>query len=261
MREDVAFPTAPVREVMAEPHISSREIYYTNDYGMFGWIPGNRLLEERRITKICKIYNEGINLFPYVPILVTQAHKVIDGQHRLMAAKKLKTLIYFMYVDDYDVAQIAKINSSTGIWKSKDYMNCWINLDKQDYCDLENFIKDYHIPISASIQLLMEGIIRTGGGQMEAFREGKFKINHRESALKIARMYNDYLDISVMNKSRLLLLAVNTLASSDKYNHDEVIQKITTTGAKIELQDSAREFISHIEMLYNKGSHKRKLII
>lgn len=122
-------------------------------------------------------------------------------------------------------------------------------------------MKKYSIPVSASVQLLMEGVIKTGGGLMEAFKEGRFVIKHHEKALIIAKMYNEYLNIAEMNKSRLLLLAVNTLSSSDKYDHDQVIQKLITTGAKIENQDSAREFISHIELLYNKGSHKRKLLV
>ena len=76
--------------IMEKPGEANRQIYFTNDYGMFGWIKGNRLLDESRIKKICKANRvDGINLFPYVPILVTKDNKVIDGQHRLMAAKSL----------------------------------------------------------------------------------------------------------------------------------------------------------------------------
>ncbi len=259
--DNVLAISQPTMKIMEEPVKANKEIFYTNDHGMFGWIPGNRLLEERKIKKICKSHESGIHLFPYVPILVTEDHKVVDGQNRLMAAKRLKIPIYFMYIEDCDVIKIAKINSATSVWKVKDYLNCWINLHRNDYIVLEDYMNKFSIPISAAIQLLMEGVIKTGGGLMDDFKDGNFKINYHENALKIARMYNEYLVISDMNKSRLLLLAINTLSKSDKYNHEEVIQKITTTGAKIEQQSSVKDFMLHIEMLYNKGSHRRKLIV
>jgi|GEM_PF-1933673 len=253
-------------ETIKSPGEANRQIYYTNDYGMFGWIPGNRLLDERRIRKICHANQvAGINLFPYVPILVTKDHKVIDGQTRLMAAKRLQTLIYFIYIDDMDVSKIARINSVTKTWGAKDYLNCWINLKSDDYMELEQFMLKYHIPISSSIKLLMNGKLGkvsggTGAGTHDAFQNGQFRVNFRDYAEKIGSMYNEYLKIADFTRSRYLLISVAMLNDSDKYQHNEVIQKLTVNGARIEIQGSSREFISHIELLYNKGNQKRRVI-
>jgi len=250
-------------KLMDHPVEANRKIFFTNNYGMFGWIPGNRLLDERRIKKICHANTvDGINLFPYVPILVTKDYKIIDGQHRLMAAKRLKCAIYFVYVEDYDISKVALINSVTKTWGIKDYMNCWINLGKKDYIELEKFMKQYSVPVTTASSLLMYGKITKGGdgGIKDPFRTGNFKVNHLKYAISVADKYKQYIEISDFNKSSYLVRAVLMLDKSEKYNHDQVIQKLTTTGARLEPKGSAMEFISHIELLYNKGNQKRRVI-
>ncbi len=248
-----------IKDELVEAH---SKIFFTTDYGKFGWIAGNRLLEERKIKKICQSNHAGINLFPYVPILVTKKFKVVDGQHRLMCAKSLGVPIYYMIVDDYTVSQIARINANTTSWKVKDYLNCWINLERQDYIELEKFMKEYSFPVSTAADLLSLEDIKDGSnrGVMDDFRDGSFKIANYDNALKVARAYKEYLEIFEKEKSRLLLRTVIILMGSDKYDHDEVIQKLISTGAKIMDQANTREFISHIELLFNKGNQKRKLL-
>ena len=100
---------------------NSNDICTTDDYKMFKTLKGNRPLVMAKVDKIIASNNAGINLFPYCPVLVNEDHYVIDGQHRLAACRKMKSIVYYLVVPDFTLLQIATINSTMSKWKNSDY--------------------------------------------------------------------------------------------------------------------------------------------
>ena len=69
-------------------------VYETTDYEQFGKLKGNRNINEAQVIGIRNSI-EKIGYQP-VPILVNERLEVIDGQHRLEAARTLGIPIYFI---------------------------------------------------------------------------------------------------------------------------------------------------------------------
>jgi hypothetical protein len=240
---------------------SNTKINWTSDYSQFHFLQGNRDLNETKLNKIIKSVNEGLNFFKYCPILVNEGYYIIDGQHRFMACKKLKLPIFFVVVPNFSLRQIAEINNNQSKWKVRDYMNCYIDADinREDYKTLGRIASDYRINISTGINLLMYGKVGSGG-QADAFRDGKFKVNYLGSAERLLSLAKDYEKFGGEWRCRAFLLAMEKLVASDKYEHAAVLKKIEKHGLKIEPQSTAKEYLHHIEELYNYKNSIRQIL-
>src|SRR5690606_774965 len=67
----------------------------TTDYSIFGEIESNREVDLRHVRKLMKAI-EKRNLLHLNPIIVDEQNRVIEGQHRLEAAKQLQVPIYYI---------------------------------------------------------------------------------------------------------------------------------------------------------------------
>jgi len=80
------------------------KVYVTKDLGMFSSIDGNRvpnLIHVKRLTDSLRKYGMKCN-----PILVNEKMQVIDGQHRLLAAKEIKCEIYFIIIPGSNLTDV-----------------------------------------------------------------------------------------------------------------------------------------------------------
>ena len=76
-------------------------VYSTDDLEMFNQINGNRPPNVQHINRLCDSIK--LNGVLQNPIIVNEFMDIIDGQHRLLAAKKAKSSIFFIIVDGYNI--------------------------------------------------------------------------------------------------------------------------------------------------------------
>ncbi len=240
---------------------SNTKIYYTSDYGSFKFLRGNRDLNETKVNRIIKSVNGGLNFFRYSPIMVNEDHYIIDGQHRFVVCKMLKLPVYFVVVQNFNLRQIAEINNNQSKWKVKDFMHCYIDagINKEHYQMLESITDEYRINVSTGINLLMYGKVGTGG-MSEAFRDGEFKVNYLDYTRSLLDHAKDYETFGADWKSRAFLQAIEKLLASEAYNHDQVLKKLEAHSLEIEKQSSYKEYLHHIEELYNHRNSIRKIL-
>jgi hypothetical protein len=240
---------------------SNTKIHFTSDYGTFRFLKGNRDLNEPKIDRIIKSVNSGLNFFKYCPIMVNEDYFIIDGQHRFLACKKLKLPVFFVIVPNFSLRQIAEINNNTSKWKSKDFMNCYIDADvhREDYRTLERITEKYKINLSTCINMLMFGRVG-GGGMSEPFRNGEFKVNYEELTVNLFDLAHEYEKYGAEWRSRAFLQAIEKLMSSDKYDHSLVLKKLEKNSLTFEHQTSCKEYLHHIEELYNYKNSIRQIL-
>lgn len=240
---------------------SNTKINYTSDYGLFYFLRGNRDLNESKVNKIIKSVQEGLNFFKYCSILVNEGMFIIDGQHRFVVCKKLKLPIYYVVVPNFSLRQIAEINNNQSKWKTRDFMNCYIDADvnREDYKTLETFTAEYGINVSLGINLLMYGKVGAGGNS-DAFRDGQFKVHFLDTAKTIIKKAMEYDPFFNYWQHRSFLQAIEKLSESEKYDHVSVLNKFIKHGLKIERQGSCKEYLTHIEELYNYKNSIRQIL-
>ena len=83
----------------------------TSDYDIFKKHVHNRPLVEGNILKILKSI-QFKNLLKYRPILIDKDYRVIDGQHRLEAAKRLCISVFYEMKTDVEHVDIKLLNDN-----------------------------------------------------------------------------------------------------------------------------------------------------
>ena len=89
----------------------------TRSYSIFNSIIGNRNLDSKNLKRIKESINEiGLQM----PILVNENNSIIDGQHRLQAAKELEIPITYIVSKDSCEQNIDQLQISKQ-WTSYDF--------------------------------------------------------------------------------------------------------------------------------------------
>lgn len=237
-------------------------IQNTRDYKAFRLIKGNRPIIKNKVSKLVASFQSGIDLFPFCPVLVNKDMYVIDGQHRMEASKQLNRPVYFTVVPDFELKQIAQINEASNKWTIKDFFNCFIESGLKDYQTLMLFMEKYELVIGTSVSLLTHGHPYDSTNANQTFRNGQFTVKKMKEAEALMTLVMDYEDISQDKLCRKgdFIRAIYLLAKEDKYVHNEVVAKLKRNGSKIEYKPGYKEYIFHIEELFNKGNSKRQII-
>jgi hypothetical protein len=75
------------------------------------------------------------------PILVNENLQVIDGQHRLLAAKEVKSEVYFIIIPGSNLTDVHTLNLNQKNWSRKDFMEGYANMGVIPYIKLRDFVK------------------------------------------------------------------------------------------------------------------------
>lgn len=246
-----------------EPRVCSVQIYWTKDYGSFKFLRGNRDLNEPKIKRIIASVNSGLAFFQYCPIMVNDDFYIIDGQHRFAVCQQLKINVYYVIVPNFSLRQIAEMNNNASKWKDKDFLNCYIDVGVKDYEVLMDFSQKYNLNLRIASSLLMFGKVKyspTFSSDKDAFREGKFQVKHLDIARKLIIASREFITFTDCFSTRNFLQAIEILMASANYDQDDLISKLKLHNLKIEQKNSPKEYLSHLEDLYNYKNSKRKRI-
>jgi|TARA_R110000737_G_scaffold333251_1_gene350779 predicted DNA-binding protein len=147
------------------------KVYMTNDLDIFNDIEGNRPPNPQHIRRL----TESIRLNGILqnPIIVNQNNKVIDGQHRLLAAKKAKSSIYYIKVKGYDLKEVQTLNLNQKNWTRADFMEGYAKMGVESYVklrDFANFNKEFNLSTCTS---LCSNTTSDNNNMSQKFRRGK----------------------------------------------------------------------------------------
>ena len=243
---------------MEHEQLSSINVLFSDDYGKFKFLRGNRDLNNAKINRIIESVNNGLNLFRYCPIMVNKDGYVIDGQHRFVVCKKMKLKVFYVVVPDFTLRQIAEMNQNASKWKDKDFVNCYIDTGNDHYKILRDFINKYNLNLGIAVSLLSEGKVR--GQRLDDLRDGLFKANFIDLGTKFMDIALQFKEFCDSYKSRMFLQALEVLIASKDFNLDEMISKLRQHNLKVETCQSYKEYLTHMEDLFNYRNSKRKRI-
>ena len=246
---------------------SSVRIYHTREYARFNLINGNRQLNESKIKKLKRDIVAGLDMLRYCPVIVVENKNrldIIDGQHRFFVARSLKLSIWYVIADPLELTDIAKVNNNTEKWKPKDYINCFVQNDNENYKELQEFMDRHRLPLSVCLKLLSGRMVTntgTGNSEGEAFKSGYFKVEPkaRASAEAIAQLCEKFASFDG-HKSRPFITALSMIVTAGKCNVDDLIAKFTKDPSRLIKQVNHKEYLVNLETIYNIGAHQRRVI-
>tara|TARA_R110002167_G_scaffold81296_1_gene222659 strand:+ start:1500 stop:2228 length:729 start_codon:yes stop_codon:yes gene_type:complete len=240
------------------------EIKKSNEYKNFVTIIGNRKISKRKVDRIKFDVENGLNLFPYCPIIVSDNEKgtynIIDGQHRFTASIELGKPIYYVVANDIKLRDIARMNSNTDKWSNTDFLDCYIQLGIEDYKTLKAFIKNYNISLRIAVTLLMKYEVNGGGNDSEVFKNGNFVIKRYNEAVELLQLTDLLFGNYTISRDRNLLDAVKKLKEKNLLDIEKLQEKLVRHKAMVDQQTTSKNYILLIEQIYNMGAQNRKII-
>ena len=152
------------------------EIKSTKKYEMFGLIKGNREVNKKRVEKIATSI-EAENLLEFSPILVNERMEVIDGQHRLAAAKLLGVDIYYRVLSGGGFEDCVVLNTNTKAWSLHDYVKMYAAQGNPNFIGLAEFIKRSGRGFSQAMVFVHGANTKERGVLVEQIKKGTVVFN------------------------------------------------------------------------------------
>ncbi len=237
-------------------------LHNTKDYGKFVQLLGNRSLNKNHVKRLIAEIQQK-NLLEVCPIIVNERWEIIDGQHRIEAAKALKKEIWYVKVPGLDISNVVHLNRTQRPWKLIDYVDLYIAHGKQDYVDLKEFSLTHNLPISICADLLGGTGFQTS--KVGSFRDGKFVITRLEDAEHIVEMMTRLRPVmktlfiyKEKSFAMALLSALKKLKLVDK-DLTDLVEAIENKGFRLELHHMVKEYLRDFEGYLNAGKPMSKL--
>ena len=250
-------------------NLNGKKLQYSKNLGTFKFHEVNRDYNnpgsQGRIKRIAKSMIED-GLLP-IPIIVTSKFYVVDGQHRLEAAKIAGKGIYFI-VDTtipntsqgiFEAAQ--RINNNSQTWSKGDYIHGFVEQDNDNYRILQNFGEKYPMFSLTERMMLLENS-STRNVDKQEFAEGKFKVKNIRLAEEWA---NNILSLKPYfengyNKSVFVRTMMTIMEKKKEFVFEEFLHKVKLRPGSIYLCGDKKSYAAMIEDIYNyKRPNDKKL--
>lgn len=235
--------------------MSDPKIKKTSNYFIFQKLEANRQINENHVEALMAAFKKQYFISP---IQVNENMQVIDGQHRLEAAKRLGFAVYYIQLEGATIKTVQALNTNSRNWTNEDYLNCYVKEGYKDYIIFNDFINEYGFKINAG------QIICSGSGYQNArhFASGQFKILDINKAYEIANKINRIRAFYDGWKRSTFVRAIIICAGRKNFSIEEFVHKLSLQGNRLRHCANVEQYIELIEQIYNyKRSDKINLRI
>lgn len=228
----------------------------TIDYNIFKEISSNREVDPRHVKRLMVAINRK-NLLHVNPIKVNESLQVIDGQHRLEAAKELGVPIYFE-VSDMTRQDISTLNSNQKNWTAMDYVNFYTVEKNEPFVKFSNLINHYpDMAISALLILSSPD----GKRNLNELKEGRLDVSNMYHCHQVCDMCADLnrrFQKDFVFDSRFPL-ALGVALEAENFNPEILFEKIAASPREWVPCHTKVQYLEMIEEIYNRNLSKNKI--
>lgn len=221
----------------------------TNEHEMFFLREDNRPINRGHVGNLVESIRRR-NMLDMCPIIVNEKLEVIDGQHRLEAAKILGVDIYYEVRADVKKDDMIVLNISKG-WSARDFLNYYVTNKYTEYLKLKRACDRLNISPDAALKVFS----RTQGKQATRdFRLGTFKYDNSLSeeieadiirTRDILKKYHGNTIFALSGKFFVALVYVMQEENFVKKKWFQNLEKmVNKTGARITMKDYYKMFVN-----------------
>lgn len=197
------------------------EIYVTKNYDMFSFMESNRSIITNK-----KLEESVLRGSIIMPIMVNSNLQIIDGQHRLMLAKKHNMDVPYFITINKQMSDVVVINNTTQKWKVLDFINRHAETGNLEYKRLKKIINRHPaIPLVELISVSM-GSWNKSQKLVNQTKEGKFKFYNYEEFLLFIEEYEQLKKDTKIKDSGALFQAYFNLCCIKIYDYKTFFKKV-----------------------------------
>lgn len=227
-------------------------IQKTKDYDIFKFRDDNK--ERIKQAHVNRLKNSIIsrNLLQMRPIIVNEDYEILDGQHRLLAAKSLGVDIYYQVEKNMQPNDIITMNVAKQ-WLLTDYLNFYCVNKYPEYIKLKEFVLKNEL----SLKTIMNLSVGRSDAAVDDFKSGKFEFKNELiekevdickstiSYIRKANGYSPYLDSGRFWQS---LIKMIRHPDFDLYRWENNFKRLTD---KFLPKSSVKEYLKTLQYVYN----------
>lgn len=249
-------------------HTKSKVIVYqTSEYNRFKKVEGNRSINNKKIDRIIAEIQAGNDVLDHHPVLVKEgknALEVLDGQHRIEVAKKLKRPVHYVIKkESMNLYQVAKVNSNVEKWTAQDFIKCYVAAGNENYKKIDKFQRQYKIAIGVCLSMLDHGGLKAdfsaAAELVREFETGVYVVKKYKEAVMLAEICKSFEDFSNWN-SRSFIVAISKIINAGKCDMDVLLKKYKEDPRRLESHGNWKKYLVNLEEIYNTGYSKRRTI-
>jgi hypothetical protein len=224
----------------------------TTEYEAFKFREDNRDGINKGHVDFLKESIRASNMLKHHPIKVTRDLQIINGQHRLLAAKELGVPIYYEYVDEPNAEQMA-IENMNKQWSPNDYLNLYVRNGYAEYVKLAQFMRDSKIPLKFALSILR----KETKNAMTDFKMGRFVFDEYEHAQSIPHIWKtvELLQAHGMKGAHLRTVrfwqALLILFIHEKFEAKKWFNHVSSHAHRFVVKGRMQDYLSLIEQIYN----------
>ncbi len=240
----------------------------TRDYSQF------KLFNENREIKKFTALKESIkrrNMLQYHPIHIDRNYYIVDGQHRLMAARDLGVDVYYVIDKDADVRDISTLNNCGVNWNIRDHLHHFCELKSNAYIFLRSLVTKYDMDAGILVTKFSKSCESSPGKSVhENFRNGDLTLRYEEwKCESICKNVSECIGIIKDHLSgrscfQMLTLALLDVVTHAQYDHQRFIRKLHKYPGDVQAVAALRKrksiYLELIERVYNKSEKSKDKI-
>lgn len=251
------------------------EVYYTKDYELFGFIKGNREINQTNLNNIKESLSKKQILESAIIVGIDNVsddgkpYKIIEGQHRYTACCELGLPVSFIIREDFDIEKMEKslsivelLNTASKTWDITNFMYSKCLLGIKPYILYNKLFEKY--PAFEHENIL--SIINRYKGDyryvwFQQFKEGELLLTD-EMYEKVDRdlgILNSMVPSIVNSGKRQYIKALTNIIYTPNLDIERLVTKMLKFGDLpiSKTVDKCYEVI--VKEVYNKGLSKNKL--
>ena len=225
--------------------LKTRVTLGTKLYSKFTFISGNRGVNESHINKLVAMIVADEDWLIFNPIIVDSDFRVLDGQHRLLAAQKANARIWYnVRQSKTSLEVVARINDCQKSWLPDDFVFMYAALGNVHYKAFREFHKGYGLSAST-------GLILFGGQTMKSLRNGTLKVVDILRAEELADALLEvkkYVPFADYNRFASAFVRVY---ENEEYNHKRMLAKLRQRKDVIRKLTTVEDYMRLLEEIYN----------
>jgi hypothetical protein len=229
----------------------------TKDYNQFKFLKTNRPVDTRHVNRLLNEIRSK-NLLHLNPIIVNGNMEVIDGQHRLEAAKRLGVTIFYAQDDNVTQNDIASLNSNKKNWALMDYLRFYA--EQGGYKDYENFLEfvSRHgaMPVATLLSLCSKD-----GKVSRNYKDGVIDISEMRKAELVLDYLSDYDQHTPFSRTSRFIDALAFIVRTGLYDHGHMMNKLQQAGNSLQTETQVKGWILSLQRAYNFKMRDENIVL
>ncbi len=229
------------------------EIKSTKDYGIFRKKEPNREIDRPNLKRLINSI-KAQNLLEYRPIIVDKSFYVIDGQHRLEAAKSLNVPIFYQINKEATDEDIILLNTTQKKWELSDYVNFYASKGYENYINFVSLAREKDLSIAELIRVTSTQTWTIKCGKMayltnEELQKLNDKMKKTENYLSTMRKYilSDTKFLDGVRFRRAIYMVIK----NEDIDWDLFMSKSITKSDALKMCPTAEAYYSLLLDIYN----------